>query len=160
MVTALDQAEERIKGIESGADDFITKPINRAELMARVKSLLRIKEYHDTIQTQAAELTQWNRTLTEKVRQQVEEQARVLRLRRYLSPQIAKLILTSWGDTLLESHRREITVVFLDLRGFTAFSDSAEPEEVLAHIVHPKRRRAGPFACPAPAWGSRRWGEE
>ena len=131
MVTALDPGEERVKGIEAGADDFITKPINQAELMARVKSLLRIKEYHDTIQTQAAELAQWNRTLEERVRQQVEEQGRLGRLRHYLSPQIAKLIFSSGGERLLESHRREITVVFLDLRGFTAFSDGVEPEEVM-----------------------------
>ncbi|HEU4343387.1 MAG TPA: response regulator [Candidatus Binatia bacterium] len=132
MITALDPAEERVKGIEAGADDFISKPINQAELLARVKSLLRVKEYHDRIQAQAAELAEWNRNLEEKVRQQVEQIEKMSRFKRYVSPQIAELILKTEDYDYLKSHRREITVVFLDLRGFTAFSDSAEPEEVLA----------------------------
>ena len=132
MMTALDPAQERIKGIEAGADDFISKPINQAELIARIRSLLRIKEYHDRIQAQAAELAEWNRNLEEKVRQQVEQIERMSRFKRYLSPQIAEIILKSEDSDSFKSHRCEITVVFLDLRGFTAFSDSAEPEEVLA----------------------------
>ena len=63
MVTALDPAEERLKGLEAGADDFLTKPINQAELLVRVRSLLRIKQLYDTVQAQAAQLTEWNRTL-------------------------------------------------------------------------------------------------
>jgi DNA-binding response OmpR family regulator len=132
MVTALDPAQERAKGIEAGADDFISKPINQAELIARIRSLLRIKEYHDRIQAQAAELAEWNRTLEEKVREQVEQIERMSRFKRYLSPQVAEIILKSDDYDFFKSHRCEITVVFLDLRGFTAFSDSAEPEEVLA----------------------------
>jgi adenylate cyclase len=132
MVTALDPAQERAKGIEAGADDFISKPINQAELIARIRSLLRIKEYHDRIQAQAAELAEWNRNLEEKVREQVEQIERMSRFKRYLSPQVAEIILKSENYDFFKSHRREITVVFLDLRGFTAFSDSAEPEEVLA----------------------------
>jgi adenylate cyclase len=132
MMTALDPAQERIKGIEAGADDFISKPINQAELIARIRSLLRIKEYHDRVQAQAAELAEWNRNLEEKVRQQVEQIERMSRFKRYLSPQIAEIILKSEDFDSFKSHRCEITVVFLDLRGFTAFSDSAEPEEVLA----------------------------
>lgn len=132
MMTALDPADERVKGIEAGADDFISKPINQAELMARIRSLLRIKEYHDRNQTQAAELAEWNRNLEEKVRQQVEQIEKISRFKRYLSPQIAEIILKSEDDDTFKSHRCEITVVFFDLRGFTAFSDNAEPEEVLA----------------------------
>jgi class 3 adenylate cyclase len=132
MVTALDPAQERAKGIEAGADDFISKPINQAELIARIRSLLRIKEYHDRIQAQAAELAEWNRTLEEKVREQVAQIERMSRFKRYLSPQVAEIILKTEDYDFFKSHRCEITVVFLDLRGFTAFSDSAEPEEVLA----------------------------
>jgi class 3 adenylate cyclase/CheY-like chemotaxis protein len=131
MITA-SGAQEKLNALEAGADDFILKPFDKAELLARVQSLLRIKRYHDTIEAQAAELSEWNRTLEQRVREQVEEIERVGRLRRYLSPQLAELILSSGDESILESHRRQITVVFCDLRGFTAFAETVEPEEVMA----------------------------
>jgi class 3 adenylate cyclase/CheY-like chemotaxis protein len=131
MVTALGAQEEKVKAIEAGADDFLTKPVNQLELLARVKSLLRIKAYHDTIQSQAAELAEWNRTLEERVQQQVQELERLARLRRFLAPQLAELIASHQHEQALESHRREVTVVFCDLRGFTAFAETTEPEEVM-----------------------------
>ncbi len=130
MITASGE-QEKVKAIEAGADDFIPKPFNQAELLARVKSLLRIKDYHDTIQVQAAELAEWNRTLEARVQQQVDELERLGRLRRFFSPHLAELIVSSGDETLLESHRRQITAVFCDLRGFTAFAETAEPEEVM-----------------------------
>jgi adenylate cyclase len=131
MVTALDPGEERIKGIEAGADDFLTKPINQAELLARVRSLLRIKELHDRVQTQAAELSEWNKTLEQRVQDQVGQLERLGRLKRFFSPQLAELIVTGGAADPLKTHRQEITVVFLDLRGFTSFAETAEPEEVM-----------------------------
>ncbi len=131
MVTALDPHEERVKGLEAGADDFLTKPINQPELLARVRSLLRIKSFHDTIQTQKTELADWNETLTRRVREQVSQLERLSRLKRFFSPQLAEAIVTGGADDPLVSHRREVTVVFLDLRGFTAFAETAEPEEVM-----------------------------
>jgi class 3 adenylate cyclase len=125
MVTALDPATERVKGIEAGADDFLTKPINQPELLARVRSLLRIRALHD-------ELAELNRTLEQRVRDQVAQLERLGRLRRFFSPQLAELIVAGDAADPLQSHRREITVVFLDLRGFTAFAETAEPEEVMA----------------------------
>lgn len=130
MITASGD-EEKVKAIEAGADDFIAKPLNQPELLARVKSLLRVGEYHDTIQRQAYELAEWNRSLETRVRQQVEDLERLGRLRRFLSPQIADLISASGNASLLNSHRREIAVLFCDLRGFSAFSETAEPEEVM-----------------------------
>ena len=124
MVTALDPTQERVKGIEAGADDFLTKPINQPELLARVKSLLRIKVLHD-------ELADWNRTLEQRVEQQLAQLDRLERLKRFFSPQLAELIVSGETEDPLKSHRREITVVFLDLRGFTAFAELAEPEEVM-----------------------------
>ncbi len=124
MVTALDPAEERVKGIEAGADDFLTKPINQPELLARVRSLLRIKRLHD-------ELIALNRTLEQRVREQVAQLERLGRLKRFFSPQLAEAIVAGGAEDPLASHRREITVVFLDLRGFTAFAETAEPEEVM-----------------------------
>jgi class 3 adenylate cyclase len=124
MVTALDPVTERVKGIEVGADDFLTKPINQPELLARVRSLLRIRALHD-------ELAELNRTLEQRVRDQVAQLERLGRLRRFFSPQLAELIVAGETEDPLKSHRREITVVFLDLRGFTAFAETAEPEEVM-----------------------------
>jgi adenylate cyclase len=135
MVTALDPAEERIKGIEAGADDFLTKPINQAELHARVKSLIRIKELYDMVQNQAAQLAGWNQSLERRVREQLAQLERLERLKRFFSPQLAELIVSGGADDPLKTHRREITVVFLDLRGFTAFAETAEPEDVMA-VLH------------------------
>jgi adenylate cyclase len=120
-----------VKGIESGADDFLSKPVNSPELLARVKSLLRIRRLYDTVQRQAEQLAAWNRTLEARVAEQVTRLEQLTRLKRFFSPQLAELILAGGADDPLESHRREITVVFLDLRGFTAFAEAVEPEEVM-----------------------------
>jgi len=135
MVTALDPGEERIKGIEAGADDFLTKPINQAELLARVRSLLRIKELHDQVQTQAAQLSEWNKNLEQRVQDQLKQLERLERLKRFFSPQLAELIVSGAAEDPLKTHRRDLTVVYLDLRGFTAFAETAEPEEVM-EILH------------------------
>jgi class 3 adenylate cyclase/CheY-like chemotaxis protein len=134
MVTASGD-QEKLLATEAGADDFVTKPFDQSELLARVRSLLRIKQYHDTIERQAADLARWNRELEDRVAAQVDELQRVGRLRRFLSPQLAELIVSSGDESFLESHRRQITVVFCDLRGFTAFAETAEPEEVMA-VLH------------------------
>jgi len=130
MITASGE-QEKVVAIESGADDFIAKPFDHAELLARVGSLLRIKRYHDTIERQAAELAAWNRQLEQRVQEQVDALDRMGRLRRFLSPQLAEMIMSSGDESFLKSHRREITVVFCDLRGFTAFAETVEPEDLM-----------------------------
>ncbi|MGH7266646.1 MAG: adenylate/guanylate cyclase domain-containing protein [Candidatus Rokuibacteriota bacterium] len=125
MVTALDPAEERVKGLDAGADDFLSKPINQPELLARVRSLLLVKQLHDRLE-------EANHTLEARVRDQVGQLERLGRLKRFFSPQLAELIVVGGADDPLRTHRRDITVVFLDLRGFTAFAETAEPEELMA----------------------------
>jgi class 3 adenylate cyclase/CheY-like chemotaxis protein len=132
MITSHDN-EARIDGIRAGADDFVTKPFDHQELLLRVRSLVRIKRYHDTIRAQAAQLSELNRTLEARVAEQVEELGRMARLRRFLSPTLAEVVMER-GDSVLESHRRELAVLFADLRGWTDFSAGTEPEEVMAVV--------------------------
>jgi DNA-binding response OmpR family regulator len=123
--------QEKTKAIEAGADDFIPKPFNHDELLTRVRSLLRIKRYHDTIKAQAAELAELNRTLEERVGAQVAELERLGRLRRFLSPQLADAVVSSGDETILRSHRRQVAMFFADLRGWSSFVDAVEPEELM-----------------------------
>ncbi|HEY7165142.1 MAG TPA: response regulator [Candidatus Binatia bacterium] len=127
LLTAKASQEDKVRGLDAGADDYVVKPFDAVELLARVRAMLRIKEMHD-------QLEEWNRNLSTKVQEQVQELQRMNALKRYLSPQIAQTVLREDSD-LFKSHRREITVVFLDLRGFTAFSDTTEPEEVM-DVLH------------------------
>ena len=130
MLTASEGAE-KTRAIEAGADDFIPKPFNREELLTRIRSLLRIKRYHDTITSQAAELLDLNRTLEERVRTQLDQLERLQRLRRFLSPQLADAIVSSGDESILRSHRRQVAMIFVDLRGWTTFVDAVEPEELM-----------------------------
>lgn len=130
LVTSLDPYAERLKGIEAGADDFLSKPVNWPELFARVRALLRIKSLQDEVRQQAAELRDWNAKLEDRVRKQVAAIERLGRLKRFFAPQVAEAIVAG-GEELLAPHRRDITVVFLDLRGFTAFTDRADPGDVV-----------------------------
>jgi adenylate cyclase len=130
MLTASEESD-KTRAIEAGADDFIPKPFNREELLTRIRSLLRIKRYHDTITAQAAELLDLNRTLEDRVRTQLEELERMQRLRRFLSPQLADAIVSSGDESILRSHRRQVAMFFADLRGWTNFVDAVEPEELM-----------------------------
>lgn len=138
LVTAKSSPEEVVAGLEAGAEEYLTKPVDQTALVARVKSMLRIKELHDQtrnqavwLKAQASELAEWNQKLEERVTEQVAEIERVGQLKRFFSPQLADLIVSSGTDEIMKSHRREITAVFCDLRGFTAFSETTEPEEVM-----------------------------
>lgn len=107
-----------------------------------MRSLIRIKRYHDMVAIQAAEVARLNAGLAElnagleaRVASQVSELERLGRLRRFLSPQIAQLVVDSGDESFLHSHRREITTVFTDLRGFTSFAETSEPEETMAVLA-------------------------
>ena len=140
LVTAKSDIRDVVSGLDSGGDEYLTKPFEHAALTARVRSLLRVKELHDTVQHQAAQLKEqteqlssWNRLLEERVAEQLTEIERIGRLKRFLAPQVAQMIASSdLPDSVLASHRQEITVLFCDLRGFTNFTETSEPEEVMA----------------------------
>ena len=139
LVTAKADASDVIGGLEAGGDDYLTKPVDHAALSARVRAMLRIKALHDTVQDQAkrledqaAELAAWNQRLEERVKLQLDEIEKVGRLKRFLAPQLAEMIVSTGDEGILESHRRDIVVVFCDLRGYTAFAETGEPEEVWA----------------------------
>ncbi len=138
LVTAKADSKDIVAGLEAGGDEYLTKPVDQAALVARVKSMLRSKALHDTVQeqtarleVQAAELAEWNKTLEKRIAEQLAELERVGRLKRFFSPQLAELIVAGGAEDPLKTHRREVTVVFLDLRGFTAFAETAEPEEIM-----------------------------
>jgi adenylate cyclase len=138
LVTARADAKDVIAGLEAGGDDYLTKPVDQAALMARVRAMLRIKALHDTVQEQArrledqaAELALWNQDLEGRVQAQLGQIERMGALKRFLAPQLAELIIARGEDNVLQSHRRDIVVVFGDLRGYTAFAETAEPEELL-----------------------------
>jgi CheY-like chemotaxis protein/class 3 adenylate cyclase len=129
MVTA--STDEKSKAIQAGADDLIAKPFSHDELLTRIRSLLRIKRYHDTIKAQTEELLDLNRTLEDRVRTQVRELERIRKLQRFLSPQLVDAIVSSDDDAILRSHRREVAMLFADIRGWTSFVDAVEPEELM-----------------------------
>jgi len=131
MVTAKTGSHEVVAGLEAGADEYLTKPVHHTALVARVKSMLRIKALNDTVQEQSAKLIEWNTMLEKRVNEQLGQLESLSRLKRFFSPQLAEAILGGGAGDPLASHRREVAVVFLDLRGFTAFAEVSEPEEVM-----------------------------
>jgi class 3 adenylate cyclase len=134
MLTALSDRSEVVAGLDAGADEYLTKPFDAGALLARVRAMLRTKALHDQVRMQAAQLAEWNQTLEQRVAEQLAQLQRTGTLKRFLPPQIAELVLSS-GEEILRSHRREIAVLFCDLRAFTAFSADAEPEEQIAMLA-------------------------
>jgi adenylate cyclase len=131
LVTAKADTKDIVFGLDAGADEYLTKPVDQAALVARVRSVLRLKALQDRVSAQAADLASWNCTLEQRVAEQVAEIERIGRLKRFLPPQIVQLVVSSGHERMLESHRRDVSVLFCDLRGFTAFSEITEPEEVM-----------------------------
>jgi class 3 adenylate cyclase len=151
LLTAKGETKEVVAGLDSGADEYLTKPVDHGALLARVRAMLRIKTLHDTVQAQrqtlerqAAELGDWNRLLEQRVATQVQDIERAGQLKRFLPPQIAEMIVGGSEDGALRSHRREVVVLFSDLRGFTAFAETAEPEEVMM-VLREHHEALGPL---------------
>jgi len=131
MISALDEVGSVVRCIELGADDYLPKPFDPVLLRARIGACLEKKRLRDQEARHTAELADWNRTLEARVAEQVAQMERLGRLKRFFSPQLAELIVAGGASDPLASHRTEVTVVFLDLRGFTSFSETADPEEVM-----------------------------
>ena len=138
MVSAIGELDSVVRCIELGAEDYLPKPFEPTLLRARVYASLERKRLHDQVvaqaaelASQAAELATWNKTLEQRVSDQLGEIERMAKLRRFLAPQVADLIVASGMEKQLQSHRREITVLFCDLRGFTSFSETSDPEDVM-----------------------------
>ncbi|MBV8191523.1 MAG: response regulator [Alphaproteobacteria bacterium] len=124
LVTAKANPKDVVAGLDAGGDDYLTKPIDHGALVARVRAMLRIKALHDEVQA-------LNQGLAAKVKAQVEELERIGRLRRFLAPQLAQAIVSAGDEKVLENHRREVVAMFCDLRGFTAFAETSEPEDIM-----------------------------
>jgi class 3 adenylate cyclase len=131
MISALDEIASVVRCIELGAEDYLSKPFDPVLLRARIGACLEKKRLHDQEVRHRQELAEWNRTLEQRVEQQLAQLERLGRLKRFFSPQLAELIVAGGAEDPLKTHRREVTVVFLDLRGFTAFAETTDPEEVM-----------------------------
>lgn len=135
MISAVDEIESVIRCIKLGAEDYLPKPFNPTLLYARVSASLEKKALRDEVRSQALQLTEWNKKLEQRVQEQLAQLDHLGRLKRFFSPQLAELIINGGGEDLLKTHRREVVVAFLDMRGFSAFTDSSEPEEVMGVLA-------------------------
>ncbi len=124
FATAKSEVDDEARGLEIGAIDYITKPVRPPIVLARIRT-------HLTLARQNRELALWNSQLETRVADGVAELERLGRLRRFFSPAVAELILSGSADDPLKTRRREIVVIFLDLRGFTSFAEKSDPEDVM-----------------------------
>ena len=131
MISALDEMDSVVRCIELGATDYLPKPFDPVLLRARIGACLEKKRLRDREAVHMRELAEWNQKLEQRVEEQVTLLERLGRLKRFFSPQLAELIVAGGTDDPLVTHRRDLTVCFIDLRGFTAFAESVEPEEVM-----------------------------
>ena len=128
VVTASSDQEVYLRALKQGARDYIRKPFAPAEAVQRIRNYLEVRVLYRERRRQAE-------MLEKRVQEQVAQLDRVSRLKRFFSPHLAELIVAGGVDDPLRTHRREITVVSVDLRGFTAFTEKSEPEEVIS-VLH------------------------
>jgi class 3 adenylate cyclase len=134
MISALDDLDSVVRCIQLGAEDYLGKPFEPVLLRARIGACLEKKRLHDQEARHRRELAAFNQTLERRVAEQVAQLDRLARLKRFFSPQLAEAIVAGGTVDPLQTHRREITVVFVDLVGFTAFAETAEPEELMGML--------------------------
>ncbi len=141
FVTSMGEVEDETKGLELGGVDYIAKPISAPIVRARVRAHILLRQHEQEmermitrLEAQAGELAEWNRTLEQRVAEGVARVERLERLKRFLSPSVFDMLLSGSAEDPLKSHRREIVTVFVDLRGFTAFTETSDPEDVMVVI--------------------------
>jgi class 3 adenylate cyclase len=144
MISAIEEVASVVRCIELGAEDYLPKPFNPTLLRARVGACLEKKALRDEVAAQAALLLEWNRKLEQRVQDQLAHINRLGRLKGFFSPQLAEYIVNGGGEDLLKSHRHEVVVAFLDMRGFTEFTDTSEPEDVMS-VLADYHRVLGPL---------------
>ncbi|MGI9026203.1 MAG: response regulator [Burkholderiaceae bacterium] len=141
FVTAMNEVEDEAKGLEAGGIDYLAKPISAPIVKARIKTHLLLRAQARAmermiakLEAQADELSQFNQTLEDRVRDGVAQLERLGKLKRFFSPSVVDLLLSDSAEDPLKSHRREVAAVFLDLRGFTEFTETSDPEDVMGVI--------------------------
>jgi class 3 adenylate cyclase/CheY-like chemotaxis protein len=144
MISAIEETESMVRCIELGADDYLPKPFDPTLLRARVRAILEKKALRDEVRTHAGQVEEWNRNLERRVQEQLAQLDRLGKLKGFFAPQVVASILDTGGEDLLKTHRREVVVAFLDMRGFTTFTDESEPEEVMA-VLAEYHRVMGPL---------------
>ena len=144
FLTARAGTEARIESLDAGSDDYLAKPFHASELLARVRNILRVRAQERELARLNHQLADLNRNLEVRVDDQVAQLERLGRLKRFFSPQLAELIVAGGTEDPLKSHRREVVVIFLDLRGFTAFAETSEPEEVMG-VLREYHAEMGPL---------------
>ncbi len=138
FVTAMSEVEDETRGLEIGGVDYVTKPISPPIVKARIRTHLAVSAQSRELQrmvmrleAQAFELAEFNRTLEARVAEGVGQLERLGRLKRFFSPSVVDMLLSNSAEDPLKSHRREVAAVFVDLRGFTAFTETSDPEDVM-----------------------------
>ena len=131
LLTARAETRQIVLGFESGAEDYVTKPFQPRELLARISTQTRLARYRVELERLNAQLEEANIHLDRQVALKAAELDREHRLRRFFSPAVVRTILDSHPDAILPEHKRSISVLFLDLRGFTAFSEAQSAETVM-----------------------------
>jgi len=132
------------KTAQTGFGFLLAAMARQARFMVELqRSYDLVRQQATQLEVQSRELANFNQRLEQRVADQVDQIERMARLRRFLPPQVADLIVASGTDKQLESHRREITALFCDLRGFTGFSESSDPEDVMALLCFATSQLAG-----------------
>lgn len=138
FVTAMGEVEDETRGLDLGGVDYVTKPINPAIVKARIRTHLAVSRQARELERlvarleeQAVELALFNQTLEQRVADGVAQLERLGRLKRFFSPSVVEMLLSGATEDPLKSHRREVAAVFVDLRGFTAFTETSDPEDVM-----------------------------
>lgn len=131
LLTAKAETEMKVEGLELGADDYLSKPFNARELLARVNAILRMKELEREIREKNEQLSELNKSLELKVRKQVDEISKISELKRYISPQAAEAAIRK-GGVKLQTQKKYVTIFFSDIRGFTQAAEEMTPEETIS----------------------------